>query len=65
MPVEYVFRKPTGSPADRGATPPRYRREDGPAGMISPAWRYREIGTNHMIASNRPEELVRLLLELA
>ncbi len=34
MPVEYVFRKPTGSPADRGAAPPRYRREDGPAGMI-------------------------------
>ncbi len=34
IPVEYVFRKPTGSPADRGAAPPRYRREDGPAGMI-------------------------------
>ena len=32
--VEYLFRKPTGSPADRGATPPRYRREDGPAGML-------------------------------
>ena len=31
----------------------------------SPAWRYREIATNHMIASNRPEELTRLLLELA
>jgi hypothetical protein len=22
--VEYLFRKPTGSPADRGATPPRW-----------------------------------------
>ena len=32
--MEYVFRKPTGSPADRGAAPPRYRREDGPPGMI-------------------------------
>jgi pimeloyl-ACP methyl ester carboxylesterase len=31
----------------------------------SPAWRYREIATNHMIASNRPEDLTRLLLELA
>jgi pimeloyl-ACP methyl ester carboxylesterase len=31
----------------------------------SPAWRYREIATNHMIASNRPDELTRLLLELA
>jgi hypothetical protein len=32
--------------------------------MASPAWRYREIATNHMIPSNRPEELARLLLEL-
>ncbi|HZC40031.1 MAG TPA: alpha/beta fold hydrolase [Streptosporangiaceae bacterium] len=31
----------------------------------SPAWRYREIATSHMIASNRPGELARLLLELA
>ena len=30
----------------------------------SPAWRYREIATNHMIPSNRPDDLVRLLLEL-
>jgi pimeloyl-ACP methyl ester carboxylesterase len=30
----------------------------------SPAWRYREIATNHVIASNRPEDLARLLLEL-
>jgi hypothetical protein len=33
--------------------------------MASPAWRYREIATGHMVASNRPEDLVRLLLELA
>jgi pimeloyl-ACP methyl ester carboxylesterase len=31
----------------------------------SPAWRYREIATGHMIPSNRPEDLVRMLLELA
>ena len=30
----------------------------------SPAWRYREIATGHMIPSNRPDDLVRLLLEL-
>jgi pimeloyl-ACP methyl ester carboxylesterase len=30
----------------------------------SPAWRYREIATSHMVASNRPAELARLLLEL-
>ncbi len=32
--------------------------------MNSPSWRYREITTNHMIPSNRPDELARLLLEL-
>lgn len=31
----------------------------------SPAWRYREIATNHMIPSNRPEELAGVLLELS
>jgi pimeloyl-ACP methyl ester carboxylesterase len=30
----------------------------------SPAWRYREIATRHMVASNQPAELARLLLEL-
>jgi pimeloyl-ACP methyl ester carboxylesterase len=31
----------------------------------SPAWRYREIATNHMIPNNRPRELAGLLAELA
>jgi hypothetical protein len=31
----------------------------------SPAWRYREIATGHMIPTNRPGDLVRMLLELA
>ena len=31
----------------------------------SDRWRYREIATNHMVASNRPQELAALLLELA
>ena len=30
----------------------------------SPAWRYHEIATNHMIAQNRPDELVAILLAL-
>ncbi len=30
----------------------------------SPAWRYREIETTHMVASNHPRELARRLLEL-
>jgi pimeloyl-ACP methyl ester carboxylesterase len=28
-------------------------------------WRYREIDTNHMVASNRPSELATLLVELS
>jgi pimeloyl-ACP methyl ester carboxylesterase len=31
----------------------------------SPAWRYREIATNHMVPANRPQELTEMLLELA
>jgi pimeloyl-ACP methyl ester carboxylesterase len=31
----------------------------------SPAWRYYEIATNHMIANNRPEELARILTSIA
>jgi pimeloyl-ACP methyl ester carboxylesterase len=31
----------------------------------NPAWRYREIATTHMVASNRPQELAAVLLELA
>jgi hypothetical protein len=31
----------------------------------SPAWRYAEIETTHMAASNRPKELAAVLLELA
>jgi pimeloyl-ACP methyl ester carboxylesterase len=30
----------------------------------SPAWRYHGIATNHMIAQNRPDELVAILLDL-
>jgi len=33
--------------------------------QASPAWRYREIATDHMIPNNRPGELAALLLELA
>jgi pimeloyl-ACP methyl ester carboxylesterase len=49
------------------------RRTDGPNQFWDaaervrdhPAWRYREIDTNHMIPQNRPAELVEILLELA
>lgn len=49
------------------------RRTDGPSAFWDvaervrnhPAWRYREIDTNHMIPQNRPAELVEILLDLA
>ncbi|HYB87472.1 MAG TPA: alpha/beta hydrolase family protein [Streptosporangiaceae bacterium] len=31
----------------------------------SPAWRYREVDGGHMVATNQPDDLTRLLLELA
>jgi hypothetical protein len=31
----------------------------------SDAWRYHEVDSNHMIASNRPDELAAILLGLA
>jgi pimeloyl-ACP methyl ester carboxylesterase len=33
--------------------------------QASPAWCYFEIGTNHMVASNRPQELAALLQQVA
>lgn len=36
----------------------------GDRASASPAWRYREIDTTHMIPSNRPGDLIRLLTEL-
>jgi pimeloyl-ACP methyl ester carboxylesterase len=61
FPFTRTYIKATGDPR-----PP----EGGPfwvaadRAKASPAWCYHEIATNHMIASNRPEELTRLLLDL-
>ena len=54
MPVEYVFREPTGSPADRGAAPPRYRREDGPGVfyLTSSQWTIAATRPPHLTAIN-------------
>ena len=60
-PFTRTYIKATGEPRPEGGGPfwdaaDRARR--------SPAWRYREVATNHMIPSNGPDELARLLLEL-
>jgi pimeloyl-ACP methyl ester carboxylesterase len=58
-PFTRTYIKATGEPRDDG---PFWVAAD--RAQASPAWRYHEIATNHMVASNRPEELTRLLLDL-
>jgi pimeloyl-ACP methyl ester carboxylesterase len=60
-PFSRTYIKATGEPRPE-AGHPFWDAADRAAS--SPAWRYHEIATNHMIASNRPGDLARLLLEL-
>jgi pimeloyl-ACP methyl ester carboxylesterase len=55
-----TFIKATGEARTSG---PAWRTAD--YAKASPKWRYREIATNHLVPSNRPDDLVELLLELA
>ena len=51
--------------AERSATPGTAAFwATGERTRASPRWRYREIDSNHMVASNQPDALVGLLLEL-
>jgi pimeloyl-ACP methyl ester carboxylesterase len=61
-PFSRTYIKATGEPRPE-AGHPFWDAADRASG--SPAWRYHEIDTNHMIPANRPGEMVRLLLELA
>ena len=61
-PFTRTYIKATGEPRPESGGPFWAAADRAKA---SPAWRYREIATGHMIASNQPEELARLLLELA
>lgn len=60
-----TYVKATEEPRQRpgGRTSPFWRAADRT--KTDPAWRYREIDTDHMILVNRPAEFVELLLELA
>ncbi len=60
-PFTRTYIKATGEPRPESGGPFWAAAERAKA---SPAWRYREIATSHMVASNRPTELVGLLLEL-
>jgi pimeloyl-ACP methyl ester carboxylesterase len=61
-PFTLTYIKATGEP--RPAQGDAFWQAADHAGR-SPAWRLREIETNHMVAENRPAELTELLLELA
>jgi pimeloyl-ACP methyl ester carboxylesterase len=61
-PFDRTYIKATGEPRPRDDEPFWAAADRAQA---SPAWHYHEIDTNHMIPSNRPEELTRLLLDLS
>jgi pimeloyl-ACP methyl ester carboxylesterase len=58
QPVGRTYIRATVDPGAAFETPARRARE-------SPAWRYHEIATNHMVPENRPAELAGLLRTLA
>jgi pimeloyl-ACP methyl ester carboxylesterase len=63
LPLGRTYIKATAAaPDDPGET---VFRAAADRARTSPAWRYHEIATNHMVASNRPAELVEILLSLA
>jgi pimeloyl-ACP methyl ester carboxylesterase len=61
-PFDRTYIKAIGEPRPRDGGPFWAAADRAQA---SPAWHYHEIDTNHMIPSNRPEELTRLLLDLS
>jgi len=62
-PFGRTYIKATDDPPINGVPGPFWAMAD--RFRSDPAWRYHEIGTNHMIPQNRPRELVELLLPLS
>jgi pimeloyl-ACP methyl ester carboxylesterase len=62
-PFTRTYIKATAAPADDPGNTAFWRAARH--AQASPDWRYHEIATNHMVASNRPDELALLLLALA
>ena len=58
----YIQAPEEAHPVDGARPSPFWRAADRT--KADPAWRYRELDTDHMIMVNRPAELVELLLEL-
>jgi pimeloyl-ACP methyl ester carboxylesterase len=60
-PFSRTYIKATGEPRpDPGG--PFWAAAD--RAKASPAWRYHEIATNHMVANNKPEELAQILADI-
>ncbi|MFL6110916.1 MAG: alpha/beta fold hydrolase [Catenulispora sp.] len=62
FPFSRTFIKATGEPRPEAGHP---FWDAGDRASKSSAWAYHEIDTNHMIPSNRPDELAAILLEVA
>ena len=61
-PFTRTYVKATAEPRDPSRVSPFWSAADYV--KTSPAWRYREIDTDHMILANKPAEFVALMLEL-
>ena len=63
FPFSRTYIKATaGAPNERGTA--AFARAAAHA-QASPAWRYVEIATNHLVANNRPAETAQLLMDVA
>jgi pimeloyl-ACP methyl ester carboxylesterase len=62
-PFGLTYIKATGEPRDSPGGAAFWDAAE--RAQASPRWRYYEIDTNHMVASNRPAELAQLLVEIA
>jgi pimeloyl-ACP methyl ester carboxylesterase len=63
FPVTRTYIKATRNPPDDVAEP--VFAATGNRLKASPAWRYDEIATSHMVATNQPEALVKVLTEVS
>ncbi len=63
FPFTRTYIKATRNPPDDVAEP--VFAATGNRIKASPAWRYDEIATSHMVAMNQPEALVKILIEIA
>jgi len=63
FPFSRTYIKATRNPPDDVAEP--VFAATGKRLKASPAWRYDEIATSHMVAMNQPEALVKILTEIA